>query len=389
MYTFANENPSQLCIDAAFTVLRHGKELAPRGKKVLELHPAAVEFLKPTNRVTFVKGRKINPFFQLAESFWILLGRADVEWLTRYNENMKSFSDDGVYFNAPYGERMRAWGLHRASGDVFNPIDQLHDAFLKLEADPDTRQAFVTIGDPRYDNADYTLGGGKDIACNREIYFKIRDGKLDITVSNRSNDVWWGTWGANLAQFSTIQEYMASMLGVGIGKYTQFTDSLHIYTEDYGSKITDDVLEAYGIEDFRNVAETPEVEHFEFENEPRMEVLGFEEGEALIRKLEYLVESLIHVNDNIVNTEIAYNTMNIIKGSPDPYFRMTLYAMMAYRAHKLGNAEVMVEALRLMADGQWKLSCLFFLYNKYKGIEEFEDLYSHYTDAQKAYIEGK
>jgi len=183
------------------------------------------------------------------------------------------------------------------------------------------------------------------------------------------------------------------MLGIKVGTFRHISDSLHAYLKDYGYEVADKFLAEYGIDKHKlsseSEEETPTVEHFEFENEPRMEVLGFEEGESLLRQLEYLVESLIHVNDNIVNTEIAYNTMNIIKGSPDPYFRMTLYAMMAYRAHKLGNAEVMVEALRLMADGQWKLSCLFFLYNKYKGIEEFEDLYSHYTDAQKAYIEGK
>src|SRR5690606_10759571 len=221
---FSGDNPTQLYLDATIEVIKDGKELAPRGKKVKELHPAVVQFTNPLNRVTFLKGRKINPFFQLAEGIWILLGRADVDFLTRYNRNMANFSDNGVFFNAPYGERLRFWGKNDASGFIHNPIDQLYDAYKKLKADPDSRQAFAMIGDPRFDNSDYTLSGGKDVACNREIFFKIRDGKLDITVTNRSNDVHWGLWGANLNQFTTIQEMMASWLGVEVGVYTQMTD---------------------------------------------------------------------------------------------------------------------------------------------------------------------
>ena len=75
-------------------------------------------------------------------------------------------------------------------------------------------------------------GQGKDVPCNTQIYFKIRDEELSMTVTNRSNDALWGALGANMVHFSILHEYMASMIGCKLGVYYHFTDNLHIY-KDY------------------------------------------------------------------------------------------------------------------------------------------------------------
>ena len=72
----------------------------------------------------------------------------------------------------------------------------------------------------------------KDIPCNDLIFLKIRENKLNITVCCRSNDMIWGAYGANAVQFSMLQEYIASMIGVGIGTYTQISDSFHVYPDN-------------------------------------------------------------------------------------------------------------------------------------------------------------
>lgn len=54
---------------------------------------------------------------------------------------------------------------------------------------------------------------------------------LDMTVTNRSNDLIWGLLGANVVHFSFLQEYLAARLGVEVGRYNQFTNNLHVYTE--------------------------------------------------------------------------------------------------------------------------------------------------------------
>lgn len=236
MYTFQGENPSLLQVEMLNELMGNGEECTPRGRKIKELRPVSIEFFNPLKRVTFLRGRRINPFFQIAESLWIVSGRSDVAFLDLFNKNMKSFSDDGVYFNASYGERIRSFGKNDLHKSIYNPIDQLEDVYLKLLSDKDTRQAVIVISDPHFDNSSYTVGeNGKDIACNLIITFKIRNSKLHMTVFNRSNDILWGLFGANLCQFTTLQELLASWLGVEVGSYHQVTDSLHLYTDTYGS----------------------------------------------------------------------------------------------------------------------------------------------------------
>ena len=99
-YSSFGENPTKLYYDAVQELLKNGEECSPRGKLIKELRPVMIGFKNPYNRVTFLGSRRVNPFFQLAESLWIVSGRADVKWLTKFNNNMASFSDDGVWFNA-------------------------------------------------------------------------------------------------------------------------------------------------------------------------------------------------------------------------------------------------------------------------------------------------
>jgi thymidylate synthase len=391
---YFGDNPSQLYMDALFDLINNGKKVGPRGKQTLELRPVIFEFHKPINRVTMLKGRQVNPFFQLAESLWISAGQSDVHTLTRYNENMATFSDDGVTFNAPYGERLRYWGKNDFRNVIINPIDQLEDCYRKLKKDPDSRQAVAFIGNPHFDNSAYTHNGGKDIACNINIKFKIRDGKLDINVDNRSNDLHWGTFGANLCQFSTIQELMASWLGIPVGTYFQSTDSLHIYTEEYGAKETEKVLRANGYW-FNNITEVreaglsaPKVQEFHFINEPRMNV-GYPEFSDLVSTLfgEKGFLKRMH-NDEVLKKEweafLVY-----VSSCPDPYFRFTLQAMVTYRCHKLGIVEGVVKGFQAMTDCSWKVSCLRMLQPKYKDNEEYTLLYKDLDEDIVNYIERK
>ena len=69
------------------------------------------------------------------------------------------------------------------------------------------------------------------MTSNTNIYFKIRENKLKMTVCCRSNDMLWGAYGVNVVHMSVLQEYMATMIGVEMGEYRQISDSFHIYTE--------------------------------------------------------------------------------------------------------------------------------------------------------------
>jgi len=132
---------------------------------------------------------------------------------------MAEYSDDGQVFNAPYGYRLRQ--LFTDEGNC--NIDQLDSVIQTLSKDPNSRQAVCQIWD--VEDLEKTT---KDKACNMSIVFRIRNGKLCMTVYNRSNDMIWGAYGANVVQFSMIQEYVAAHLGLPLGEYTQVSNSYHI-----------------------------------------------------------------------------------------------------------------------------------------------------------------
>lgn len=189
-----------------------------RGLETIEMKgPYVTTYERPRERVLFCPVRDANPFFHFFEALWILNGSDDVEFLSRFSGQIAQFSDNGKTFHAPYGYRLRyAFG-----------IDQIAAIITMLRAKPDTRQAVMSIWDPAVDLRAAT----KDYPCNDTVFFKIRNGSLRMSVFCRSNDALLGAYGANAVQFSMIQEFIASAVGVEVGPYMQFSDSFHVYTE--------------------------------------------------------------------------------------------------------------------------------------------------------------
>jgi hypothetical protein len=169
---------------------------------------------KPHQRVFIMPARDSNPFFHLVEAMAMLAGRNSVELLTFFAKNMASFSDDSIRYNAFYGERARVkWG------------DQINKAIETLQTDRDSRQVVVNLWDP----AD--LGSQtNDKACNLMMLFSIRDGCLDMTTFNRSNDAVWGyLTGANMVHFPFFQEYVANRVEMSIGHWWHCSNNMHVY----------------------------------------------------------------------------------------------------------------------------------------------------------------
>ena len=224
-------------------ICKRGQLLDSRAGKTLEIpYPVATVYHNPQERVLLSKVRDANPFFHFMESMWILAGRQDVKFLNEFNKRMGDYSDDGKSFNAPYGYRLRHGVKMRH--------DQLGIVIDILKKDPNSRQAVAQI----WDEVDLNKTT-KDKACNMSIIFRIRNGRLDITVCNRSNDMVWGAYGANAVQFSMIQEYVAAHIGIPVGTYTQVSNSFHVYTTGAGGALWDKLTMNYehNNEPYRNV----------------------------------------------------------------------------------------------------------------------------------------
>jgi len=179
--------------------------------------PVMVTHHAPWHRVLFDPKRDANPFFHYMEAIWMLAGAQNVDFPAKFASNIRQYSDDDVTLHGAYGYRWRG----------YFGIDQIQVVIGMLKDDPTTRRAVISMWAPNVD-----LGtSGLDLPCNTHIYFRVRDGRLCMTVCNRSNDLVWGMLGANIVHFSILQEYIAKATGLITGELVQFTNNLHIYEQ--------------------------------------------------------------------------------------------------------------------------------------------------------------
>jgi thymidylate synthase len=182
--------------------------------------PVTTVYEHPDERVVFWPERDANPFFHFFESLWMLGGRKDVEYLAQFVGRMRNYSDDGETFYGAYGWRWR----HQFGADQLTLIIEA------LKANPDDRRQVLSMWSPSRDLGRF----GKDTPCNLQVIFQIaHDGKLDMIVTNRSNDLVWGAYGANAVHFSYLHEYMARSIGVHQGRYYQVSANLHAYLDTF------------------------------------------------------------------------------------------------------------------------------------------------------------
>lgn len=250
------------------------KKPSRNGNVMMIDEPVMVTYSHPQERVLFNSARNANPFLHLYEALWMLAGRNDVAPLAYYASKMKDFSDDGKTFNGAYGYRWRqqmaAVGGNWPGKLNRVPHDQLNILVNHLKADPNSRRAVLQMwnveddllkiglkcgkcddGKVRDNIATYRClsccPASKDVCCNLSVMFSLRNVStdieaaghidvLDMTVTNRSNDMIWGMLGADYVHFTFLQEYMAARLGIKVGKYNHFTNNLHVYDWNWKPK---------------------------------------------------------------------------------------------------------------------------------------------------------
>lgn len=187
-------------------------------------YPVTWGYVMPEECVLMNHVRDANPFFHMYEALWMLAGSDDVHAVAQFCSRMKEFSDDGDTINDAYGYRWRHWFEY----------DQLLSLRKILKTDPNTRRAVLTMWDATAD-LEGTRMNMKAVPCNTHCYFAIKDGRLNLTICNRSNDLLWGAFGANAVHFSFLLQYMAMMCGLKTGMMVHFSNDLHLYQEHYNA----------------------------------------------------------------------------------------------------------------------------------------------------------
>lgn len=167
--------------------------------------------------IVLSKARNLGYKFMVAEAFWILSGRNDVEFMDKFSNKIKDFSDDGIFFNGAYGPKI---------------IDQLPYIVECLHSDPCSRQAIINIWREKPSTS-------KDIPCTLGVQFLIRGDKLYCIDTMRSSDIWLG-WPYDIFNFSMLSNYVIYLLykidpkfkNLKLGTISLNAGSQHIYESD-------------------------------------------------------------------------------------------------------------------------------------------------------------
>ena len=149
-----------------------------------------------------------------AEWQWYLTGLPNIKMLGeiygKVPEIWKRMANDEGYVNSNYGYQ---WQRN----------DQLDKVIELLKSNPRTRQATISIYDGKeIDKYEF------DTPCTYAIQFTIQAQHLNMCVTMRSNDLWYGFCNDQYC-FSKLQELVAVETGLLIGNYYHFAHNLHLY----------------------------------------------------------------------------------------------------------------------------------------------------------------
>ncbi len=106
------------------------------------------------------------------------------------------------------------------------PVDQIDQVIHRLKASPSTRRATAVTWIPPVDNAK------DEVPCMIVDDFKLRDGRLNLTVFFRSHD-FAGAYPANLYGLARVLEHVAREVGAEPGSISTTSASAHIYEHDW------------------------------------------------------------------------------------------------------------------------------------------------------------
>lgn len=219
-YLIKGNNANELYIQARNLIDSEGA----KSNNTDELMHVMLELNDP--RQKWVSQRRPVPSisFALAEVIWIASGDNKRDVVDFWNPKYSTYTADKGkdFYHGAYGYRLRK---------NFK-FDQLTRAYNALKSKPQNRQTVLLYWDPTIDlpNQDGSPRS-HDIPCNICSLLKIRDNKLEWMQVMRSNDIYRGL-PYNFVQFTSLQEILAGWLNVDVGKYTHFSDSLHIYDSD-------------------------------------------------------------------------------------------------------------------------------------------------------------
>ena len=184
------------------------------------------EIENPMDNLIDDKDRNWKWDYAEAEWQWYLSGDNNIEKLGelygKVPEIWKRMADENGNVNSNYGWQWQRGGSYNPEL-TYGDISQLDYVINLLKDNPRTRQAAISIYDCKEHNK-YEF----DTPCTYAIQFTIVAQHLNMCVTMRSNDLWYGFCNDQYC-FSKLQELVATETGLLIGSYYHFAHNLHLY----------------------------------------------------------------------------------------------------------------------------------------------------------------
>jgi thymidylate synthase len=184
--------------------------------KIKECLGVSFSIKNPRDRITNNSVRKMSLSFAFGEFLWYLRGSDRLNIMEYYSKIYPNFSDDKITVNGAYGTRI--FGGKLSQWEWVKNI---------LSKDPDSRQAVISIYQPRD-----LFASSLDIPCTCVLQYFIRNKQLNAVTYMRSNDIYLGM-PYDIFSFTMLQEMLAIELNVELGSYTHMVGSLHIYERNF------------------------------------------------------------------------------------------------------------------------------------------------------------
>jgi thymidylate synthase len=337
----SNEEAMHMLIDK---LLGSGRNTKPRGLSTLEFpEPIGFTVEDPRKRLITYRHTGSNPIYPYIEGLWMLLGEEDTKRLVNYSKFPTRFINPNTgLMDGAYGPRIRDAYPRLVHGNEQNRleenIDQLETVYRRLKKDRDSRRAIINIGSVNWDWDDTCL----DIPCTQTWQFMIRDDKLDMVTTMRSQDLIKGLPN-DLCEFQWFQEIIAGWLGVEVGKYTHFVGCLHAYQSDM----------KYAIESLENESS------YRLYNivKPLDARVSKEDFATYLRNLEGIERCAV------INPEKTHIEMLKVKEELDKwneFYRRLATTILANRYYKIGYID---DAIGLVKDKKTDLE--YYYYNRW------------------------
>lgn len=203
-----------------------------RGTSSREIQDIAFTIEDPTSNLYKCEPRSSQEKYIAAELLFYFSGSNQLNWINKFAKFWNQVANKDWTVNSAYGK------LIFVDQNKFG-ITEYQWALGRLLEDKDTRQSLMHFNKPEHQDP-----STKDFVCTKDAVFSIRDNKLSLTLSMRSNDAIWGT-PTDVAFFTVLQQQMLRHVQtkypeVTLGSYTHVVNSLHVYNRHY--ELLDEML---------------------------------------------------------------------------------------------------------------------------------------------------